>query len=84
MIECFGFDGDAKPFLLNRGTRQLLALASIIVLEPPIVVLDEPTTGLDFRECAKVMEVVSDLTPAAPPLSWCATTWRLSATMRLA
>ena len=61
MIERFGFDGDAEPFLLNRGTRQLLALASIIVLEPLIVVLDEPTTGLDFRECAKVMEVVSDL-----------------------
>ena len=61
MIERFGFDGDAEPFLLNRGTRQLLALASIIVLEPPIVVLDEPTTGLDFRECAKVMEVVSGL-----------------------
>ena len=61
MIEHFGFDGDAEPFLLNRGTRQLLALASIIVLEPPVVVLDEPTTGLDFRECAKVMEVVSDL-----------------------
>ena len=61
MIERFGFDADAEPFLLNRGTRQLLALASIIVLEPPIVVLDEPTTGLDFRECAKVMEVVSDL-----------------------
>ena len=61
MIERFGFDGDAEPFLLNRGTRQLLALASIIVLEPPIVVLDEPTTGFDFRECAKVMEVVSDL-----------------------
>ena len=61
MIERFGFDGDAEPFLLNRGTRQLLALASIIVLEPPIVVLDEPTTGLDFRECAKVMDVISEL-----------------------
>lgn len=61
MIERFGFDGDAEPFLLNRGTRQLLALASIIVLEPPVVVLDEPTTGLDFRECVKVMDVIADL-----------------------
>lgn len=61
MIERFGFDGDAKPFLLNRGTRQLLALASIIVMEPPVVVLDEPTTGLDFRECAKVMDVIAEL-----------------------
>lgn len=35
MIERFGFDADAEPYLLNRGTRQLLALASIIVLAPP-------------------------------------------------
>ena len=61
MIERFGFDGDAEPFLLNRGTRQLLALASIIVMEPPVVVLDEPITGLDFRECAKVMDVIAEL-----------------------
>lgn len=61
MIERFGFDGDAEPFLLNRGTRQLLALASIIVMEPPVVVLDEPTTGLDFRECAEVMDVIAEL-----------------------
>lgn len=61
MIERFGFDADAEPFLLNRGTRQLLALASIIVLEPAVVVLDEPTTGLDFRECAKVMDVIAEL-----------------------
>lgn len=61
MIERFGFDGDAEPFLLNRGMRQLLALASIIVMEPPVVVLDEPTTGLDFRECAKVMDVIAEL-----------------------
>lgn len=64
MIERFGFDGDAEPFLLNRGTRQLLALASIIVLEPPVVVLDEPTTGLDFRECGKVMDVISEMNAA--------------------
>ncbi|MBQ9002551.1 MAG: ABC transporter ATP-binding protein [Eggerthellaceae bacterium] len=61
VIDQFGFDGAADPFLLNRGTRQLLALASIVVLEPPVVVLDEPTTGLDFRECVKVMEVIRRL-----------------------
>ncbi len=61
MIERFGFDGDAEPFLLNRGTRQLLALASIIVCDPSILVLDEPTTGLDFRECSKVMEIIAGM-----------------------
>ena len=61
IIELFGFDPAAEPFLLNRGTRQLLALASIIVTAPPVVILDEPTTGLDFRECEKVMGVVRSL-----------------------
>lgn len=61
MIKRFNFDPDAEPFLLNRGTRQLLALASIIVLEPPVVVLDEPTTGLDYRECLKVMDIIREL-----------------------
>ena len=61
VIDQFGFDPQAEPFLLNRGTRQLLALASIVVLETPVVILDEPTTGLDYRECVKVMNIVKDL-----------------------
>ena len=64
VIAHFGFEPDAEPYLLNRGTRQLLALASIIVAAPPVVVLDEPTTGLDFRECTKVMEIISQLNEA--------------------
>ncbi|MEA5021170.1 MAG: ABC transporter ATP-binding protein [Gordonibacter sp.] len=58
LIEEFGFDACDDPFLLNRGARQLLALASIVVLAPPVVVLDEPTTGLDYRECVKVMDII--------------------------
>lgn len=61
IIREFGFDPEAEPYLLNRGTRQLLALASIIVMEPPVIILDEPTTGLDYRECMKVMEVIGRL-----------------------
>lgn len=60
-IERFGFDANAEPYLLNRGTRQLLALASIIVMEPDTIILDEPTTGLDFHECEKVMGAIADL-----------------------
>ena len=58
IVEEFAFDPDDDPFLLNRGARQLLALASIVVLAPPVVVLDEPTTGLDYRECGKVMAII--------------------------
>ena len=58
IVEEFAFDPDDDPFLLNRGARQLLALVSIVVLAPPVVVLDEPTTGLDYRECVKVMDII--------------------------
>ena len=58
MIAHFNFDAEAEQFLLHRGTRQLLALASILVTEPEVLILDEPTTGLDYRECCKVMEVI--------------------------
>ena len=61
IIKEFGFEPEAEPYLLNRGTRQLLALASIIVTAPSVVILDEPTTGLDYRECCKVMEAINKL-----------------------
>lgn len=61
IIERFGFDPLADPFLLNRGTRQLLALASVVVCGPEVLLLDEPTTGLNFRECLKVMDYVREL-----------------------
>lgn len=57
----FGFNPGDDPFLLNRGTRQLLALASIVVLDTPVIILDEPTTGLDYRECVKVMRIIRRL-----------------------
>lgn len=57
----FDFDPEADPFLLNRGSRQLLALASVVVGEPRVLLLDEPTTGLDHRECLKVMDYVKRL-----------------------
>ncbi len=61
IIAEFNFNPDDDPFLLNRGTRQLLALASTIVVAPPVIILDEPTTGLDFRECVKVMDIIRHL-----------------------
>lgn len=60
-VEEFGFDPAADPFLLSRGSRQLLALASIAVTAPQVVILDEPTTGLDYRECEKIMRYVKRL-----------------------
>ena len=58
VIDRFGLPADEAPFSLSRGQRQMVALASVVVIEPKIVVLDEPTSGLDYRECMTVMETV--------------------------
>lgn len=57
----FGFDGARNPFSLSRGERQRLALACVIAAEPEVLILDEPTTGLDYRECTAIMRRVQKL-----------------------
>jgi energy-coupling factor transport system ATP-binding protein len=57
----FGLDGERNPWSLSRGERQRVALASIVAAEPEILILDEPTTGLDYGECMTIMNAVSEL-----------------------
>jgi len=57
-------EGDRYPFLLGRGERQKLAVASILALGPPVLVVDEPTTGLDLRGTRNIMELLSRLSEA--------------------
>jgi len=52
---------DDDPFWLNKGERQRLAVASLLALRPEVLLLDEPTTGLDAREQRQVMDLVSAL-----------------------
>ena len=59
MLALFSLDGNRDPFSMSRGERQQAALASVLASRPRLLILDEPTTGLDYRERGKTMEIIS-------------------------
>jgi energy-coupling factor transport system ATP-binding protein len=61
MLSLFGLNGKRAPFGMSRGERQQVALASVLARKPALLVLDEPTTGRDYRECMTIMEIISRL-----------------------
>ena len=51
-------EADTYPFLLGRGQRQKLAVASVIAMGSPVLVVDEPTTGLDLQGAQGIMHLL--------------------------
>lgn len=49
---------DVNPRHLSRGERQRLALACVLAMGQPVLILDEPTTGLDLKESFEIMELL--------------------------
>ncbi|HET7494476.1 MAG TPA: ABC transporter ATP-binding protein [Candidatus Limnocylindrales bacterium] len=52
---------DENPYDLGFSRRKLLAIASVMAMGTPVLVLDEPTTGQDARGIARVRRVVADV-----------------------
>jgi energy-coupling factor transport system ATP-binding protein len=50
---------DSNPYDLGYSRRKLLAIASVLAMATPVLVLDEPTTGQDARGIARVQDVVA-------------------------
>lgn len=52
---------EEHPFSLGKGERQRVAVASILVLKPKILVVDEPTTGQDWDGIQNMMKLIDEL-----------------------
>jgi cobalt/nickel transport system ATP-binding protein len=55
-----GFD-DRITFKLSGGEKRLVSLATVLAMEPEILLLDEPINGLDLKTKNKLTEVLSGL-----------------------
>jgi ABC-type thiamine transport system ATPase subunit len=53
-------EADSYPFVLGRGQRQKLAIASVIAMGSPVIVVDEPTTGHDLRGVRAIMDLLCE------------------------
>ena len=62
-LDAVGLAGtdEENPYDLGYSRRKLLAIASVLAMRTPIVVLDEPTTGQDLRGVARVRSIVAAL-----------------------
>jgi energy-coupling factor transport system ATP-binding protein len=59
-VHLIGYE-DKDPFVLTKGERQRIAVASVLSIKPDIMVFDEPTTGLDYTQMTGMMELIKRL-----------------------
>lgn len=52
---------DKHPYDLSPGERKLAALAAVLAMDTPVVILDEPTTGQDYSGVNLIGKIVEDL-----------------------
>ena len=52
---------DEDPLFLSRGEKRRLALASVIAMKPKILIIDEPTTGQDYRMSREIMDILTEM-----------------------
>ena len=52
---------EKSPFLLSGGQQRLVAIAGVLACKPRVIVLDEPTAGLDFEASSRILEILRKL-----------------------
>lgn len=61
MLTLFDLHEDVSPATLGYGERRAVALSSVLAMRTPILVLDEPTAGLDHRLAARFLGTIEKL-----------------------
>lgn len=63
VLSTVGLNGyiDRHPYDLSPGERKRVALAAVMAMDPPIIVLDEPTTGQDYHGVELIGEIIDQL-----------------------
>jgi energy-coupling factor transport system ATP-binding protein len=66
LLDAFGLAhlADANPFTLSGGEQRRLAIATVVATRPPVVVLDEPTSGQDRATWQAVVDRLGALADA--------------------
>ena len=49
------------PRFLSRGDKQKVCIASIVAMQPRVLLLDEPTTGQDHRDSRQILQLAAEL-----------------------
>jgi energy-coupling factor transporter ATP-binding protein EcfA2 len=52
---------EEDPLFLSKGQRQRLAVAAVLAMGPEILIVDEPTTGQDYRSIQSIMSLLCEL-----------------------
>ncbi|MGB8007713.1 MAG: energy-coupling factor transporter ATPase [Terriglobales bacterium] len=53
--------GSDDPYFMGLAERKLIAIASVLIMEPEVLVLDEPATGADHEASLRIMDYLSAL-----------------------
>jgi energy-coupling factor transport system ATP-binding protein len=63
VLEQIGLTGreHMSPYMLSHGQKRRLSVACMVIAEPEVIILDEPTFGQDYRQARRIMTFMRDL-----------------------